>query len=605
MVQGWLDWQDLNPAAVATAGSALAARSGNSSVAATANANGSGKKNSIATEGAGVGQTVGGVATGRAGVQFEVSCDACSLQVDGMTVVGSLGPVETSACITPAAVSSGASSSSSQPGQQLLQLLMLFTTNDIRRTKISVRSRPCNGLNSPSGSAAWVPLVAAASSPPALGVSSAAVREDSGASTPFSRGMLCSVTAQLPRVAAVAAAANAADSGGSSTLQQVVFLSAEQMREAVTITVNATAAAEESAGDAKGSVADANSSTPVTEAQSSITVDAPAGGSGEGEARQEAAMLKMESGQNSSSNSTDESAAAVEAAMEADRQRRAAQTAAAKAAALARGIRVADLVPDWVDKLPADTEYSFSCGCYWNGSWAGNVSVGVAANSGSGHARLFLAGWPVAAKSRWAFGPSDLDVRSYSTVLQRQQLALDSDSADPLVEAAHLWSLAGSSSGGFSSSSSPHSTRRSLSQGSAADASGGVHTGPAAAALSVDRIRSLRQSRLQQLAVSRTSSSIGSSSSSVLGLQPIGSVDAVSRRQIMPMAGHHQLLVLQGDGLTARGQVVVLAPGDVSSSVSDAAGHDSSAGNTNSNSSSYAVPSSWLPGLWDAWAPAG
>lgn len=73
----------------------------------------------------------------------------------------------------------------------------------------------------------------------------------------------------------------------------------------------------------------------------------------------------------------------------------------------------------------------------------------------------------------------------------------------------------------------------------------------------------------------------------------------------MPMAGHHQLLVLQGDGLTARGQVVVLAPGDVSSSVSDAAGHDSSAGNTNSNSSSYAVPSSWLPGLWDAWAPAG
>jgi hypothetical protein len=106
---------------------------------------------------------------------------------------------------------------------------------------------------------------------------------------------------------------------------------------------------------------------------------------------------------------------------------------------------------------------------------------------------------------------------------------------------------------------------------------------------------------MQQQSVSRSSSSASSAgSSSLLGLQPLGSIDGVSRRVVMPAAGQHQLLVLQAEDVTGDAQVVVMAPGDTSSS----SGSKLAAGD-GSSSDGGSMISSWLPGAWDAWVPAG
>jgi hypothetical protein len=514
------------------------------------------------------------------------------LQIDGMTVAGSLGAVETSSCVTPAAVTSAAAASgSSSEDHTLLHLSMLFTTNDMRKARFSVRVRRCSGVNSQSGSGEWLPLSAAGTdSPPALAISSAAVAGQAGSTQVYTRGMLCAVRAQPPPAAAATDGDRAALSG-SSVQQRLVLLSADQLRKAITITVNTTA-------DTIPTPPAAINSSSISKAQS-LTVDAPQGTLSEGAAggSTNGTLTEAEAAE----------AAAEAAAREADEKHRAAQTAAAKAAALAEGISVADLVPDWVSTLPADTQYSFSCGCYWNGSWEGNVSLSVSAasdsNGGSsgsnGHAQMYLAGWPVAAKVGRVLGPSDLDVRGYSTLMQRQQLAAGSNSADPLVDTAHLWAA-----GSFLDITS------SGSGGSGAQKSGdeaGVSNPASSGVLSANAIWQRRYTRLQQQAVSRTSSASSSStsggSSSLLWLQPIGMLDGVSKRVIMPMAGQHQLLVLQAEGLTADGQVVVLAPGGTNSSTSSllAAGGSSS----KPGDGSADVLSSWLPGPWDAWVPAG
>jgi hypothetical protein len=589
MLQGWLDWRDLNPAAV----TAFASTAGTAAPTVSA---GSANRATIATEGAGVGTSMGGLSVGSAGVQFELSCDSCSLQIDGMTVAGSLGGVETSSCVTPAAVTSAAAASgSSRKDHTLLHLSMLFTTNDVRKARFSVRIRHCSGINSQAGSGEWLPLSAAgANSPPALAVSSAAVAGQAGSTQVYTRGMLCAVRAQPPPAAAAAADGNAAALRDSSVQQRLVFLPADKLREAITITVNTT----DDTLLKPSAASNSSSSSSISRAQS-LTVDAPQG-------------MFSERAAGGSTNSTQTEAEAAEAAAEAaareaEEQRRAAQTAAAKAAALAKGISVVDLVPDWVNSLPTDTQYSFSCGCYWNGSWEGNVSVSVSAASGSnggssgsnGRAQMYLAGWPVTAKAGRVLGPSDLDVRGYSTLMQRQQLAAGSSSADPLVDAAHLWAagsffdITSSSGGGGGSQKGGDES------GVSSPASSGV--------LSANAIWRRRYMRMQQQAVSRTSSagsSSGSSgSSSLFGLQPIGVLDGVGRRVIMPMAGQHQLLVLQAEGLTADGQVVVLAPGDTSSSSSSMLAPGGSS--TKPGNGSAEVLSSWLPGPWDAWVPAG
>jgi hypothetical protein len=597
------------------------------------------------------------MSTGAAGVQFELSCDSCSLQIDGLTVAGSLGGVETSSCVTPAAVAppsdAGTSSSSYTLQQQspLLHLSILFTTNDNRKARFQVRTRPCSGINSQAGSGGWLPLTAAgAGSPPALAVTSAAVAGQAGSPQAFTRGMMCAVTAQLPPPTAPATAsaaaagagnatATAAPAAGSGVLQQLVFLSAAQMRAAITISVNATAdgpavpslaafnGSAGQAGNASSSNSTTNSTSSVTSSRArnaahSITVDVPQGMFAKDDSDSEGAAPGSDSSSNTTMTEEEAAeAAAEEAALQAELQRRAAQTAAAKAAALAEGISVAELVPDWVSSLPADTTYSFSCGCYWNGSWDGNVSVSVSAaapgdggSSGSsgGRAKLFVAGWPVAAKAGRVLGPSDLDVRGYSTLLQRQQLAAGSDSADPLVDAAHVWASQGSFIDASSSSSSSsgqvggnEAGGRSTSSSSSA-ASSGRET------LSAEAIRRRRYARVQQAAAGRVSSgsSGGSGSSTLVGLQPIGRLDGTSRRKIFKRSGQHQLLVLQAEGLTAGDQVVVFAPGDTSSVGSSsadgmlAAGAGSGGGSKASNGS-VAVLSSWLPGPWDAWVPAG
>jgi hypothetical protein len=409
-------------------------------------------------------------------------------------------------------------------------------------------------------------------------------------------------------------------------LHRMVFISAEIMQEAISIPANLT-----TDGAAIPAVPPSDAEIPPSSESSSATVDAPgyeaegiqAGGISSSVSSPDSANSTTTGdagtdGMNAtgSGNSTAEAlaaaaaaqAAADAAARRAEAQRRAAQTAAAKAAALARGIGVSDLVPDWVGTLPGETRYSLSCGCYWNGSWEGNVSVAVkaadssgssmlAAGSGglSGHARMFLAGWPVAARAGQVLGPSDLDVRGYSTLMQRQQLAAGSDSADPLVDAAHSWAVGlGLHDGGYITSSG--------SRASGADFEGGSSS----STLTAEGVRRRRHARVQQQAVSRTSggsSADGSSgSSSVLGLQPLGVVDGVSRREVIAMAGQHQLLVLQAEGLTGEAQVVVLAPGDPYTNSNSSS--SLAAGSSNGGSSS-SVASSWLPGPWEAWVPAG
>lgn len=657
MIQGWLDWRELNPTAAAAISRQQAAARADSPAGAGSPA----RPGSVAVEGTGLGASLGGggMSVGAAGVQFELSCDSCSLQIDGTTVVGSMGGVETSTCVVPAAVAqvSAGGSSSAAAGQRhahLLHLHMLFTTNDNRNAKFNVRVRPCTGINSQAGAGAWAPLSAASASPPVFAVPSAAV---SGAwqqiSTQqqevYARGMLCAVRAQPPAAAPVAAgdasapaaAADSTSDGGA--LQRVVFLSAERMQQAISIPAEATAdvaamPAPPPSDDSLKSSSNSPLASPSTNSgNSNITVDAPAGAgfeedgtpiNKEAPAQQRASSDGSSDGSmavnaTSSGNATADAlaaAAAARAAAEArarkeQAQRRAAQTAAAKAAALARGVGVSDLVPDWVATLPADTRYSFSCGCYWNGSWEGNVSVavkaggssgssagGILAAGSSGHTRMFLAGWLVAAQSGQVLGPSDLDVRGYSTLMQRQQLAAGSDSADPLVDASHDWASGlGLYDAGAVPSSSSGSSMVSRDSGLAAGSE-------SKQALSAEGVRRRRHSRVQQQAVSRTSggssASGGSGSSSVLGLQPLGVLDGVSRRVIMPLAGQHQLLVLQAEGLAGDAQLVVLAPGDTSSNSSSSSllAANGSGGGSSGNSS---IVSSWLPSAWDAWVPAG
>jgi hypothetical protein len=634
MVQGWLDWRDLNPeaaaiAAVAPPRSAAAAGGAASHTqpaappAATATSGGK-----IATEGATQAQQqhASGMQLGSAGVQFELSCDSCSLHIDGMTVAGSLGQTDTSACVTPVQWAAEGSTAATQQQRQLLHLQVLFTSNDVRQTKLQVRARPCQAGAAASADGSWAHLTAAAASPPAFGLSAAAVAASAASSSgDYLRGMLCSLRADVAAVQDAAPAARDSSSNNTTAVQgsssstaatparvlhRSVFLTADEIRRAVQRPVdpaedghNATAAA---------AVADASSAAvprhaPPTRIRS--TVDTP-GSEPEGEG-------SWQAGSSNSSNSSNGSSAAVETEEDrayAERQRqRAAQLEAARAAATARGITVAALAPDWVAELPGSTQYSLSCACFWNGSWAGNVSVGVTATvpaaasgrdgtsssggaSSGGSARLFVAGWPVAAKplSSQLYGPSDVEVAAYSTWLQRRQLESGSTSADPLTDGAQLWAagLLGVAGSGDGNDDEAQSGSRGAVLASLAP--------DAAAVLPAAVIQTYRQMRLQQAASGRVGShgrGGGGSGSVAPGLLPVGSLDGVSRRAVPEWPGWMQLLVLQASGLAGDGQVVVLAPGGGGGSLA-------ASSSSSSSQNSSVITSSWLPDAWDAWVPA-
>jgi hypothetical protein len=666
MVQGWLDWADLNPAAARApaAAAAAAAAAPSDGPGPAGGGRGGGGGGSVATEGASAARGVlskGGVSIGSAGVQFELSCDGCTLHIDGVAVAGTLAPTVTSACVTPAHSASGVpgalDASQQQQQQLLLHLQLLFTSRDARQTRLEVRSRPCSvaaaGGSSSSSSQGWATLAAAggsSSSPPAFGLSASAVNRAAadnatrGSSAAYLRGMLCSVSAQLP-----AGVGQVASNSTGQLLQRAVLLTPEQLRASASLPAAVLAAhnSTPSAQDARqGSLAAAApSQQPSTRRRAAphaarSTVATPGDdvedGSWEADSTKPDHMnvtSSAEGGANGTGGASSADQASEEDRAYAQVQRaRAAKLAAAKAAALARGISVARLAPDWVAGLPGGTLYSLSCACYWNGSWPGNVTVGVtaawrdgvegsssdssdssggsgAASSG-GAARLFLAGWPVAAHALASvlYGPSDLDVKAYSTWLQRAQLSSGSAGSDPLADGgagALLWAgdlLGGAAAGAPSSGSSTGGLLAGLAgrPGSSGAASG-------SAALPAAAIRAYRALRLQQAATGRSGGAAsvagsGGSSGMASGLLPVGSADGAARREVLPQAGGWmQLLVLQAQGLAADGQVVVLAPGESDGSSGSSS---SSSSNDDADSSDGRVASSWLPAPWDAWVPA-
>ncbi|WIA34710.1 hypothetical protein OEZ86_013021 [Tetradesmus obliquus] len=131
VVQGWLDWQDLNLAAVEWLQN-LSSSSENSSAGSTSD-----------TSGLGLG--VGAPVLGSAGVQFELVCGnqdqphGCTLHIDGLVVAGSIGEPAMSACIVPARrlITSSSSSISEALAEQLLHLELLFATDDLREITFS------------------------------------------------------------------------------------------------------------------------------------------------------------------------------------------------------------------------------------------------------------------------------------------------------------------------------------------------------------------------------------------------------------------------------------------------------------------------------------
>jgi hypothetical protein len=485
VVQGWLDWQDLNPAASEW----------------LQNPSSSGDSSS-----SGFGSGLGSPVVANVGVQFELVCGnqerphACALHIDGMAVAGSIGEPATSACIVPARrliTTTSSSSSDVAVAEQLLHLELLFATDDIREAVFSVKSRPClltadGSLQLPAGSdGSFAGLVPAAGAS-ALGLSlaevaaAAADSSSSGSSTEgYMRGMLCTVRATVPPQGP----AGSNSTSSSRQLEKVVVLTAEQLQQAAASTNDAVAAEAAAAAAA----------------------------------------------------SNDTAAAAASAGTAHDSH----MEATAEVVSSVAGISVQQLAPEWTAALPHDTSYGLTCGCYWNGSWPGGVSVGVGAGS-TGTASMYLAGWPVEVQRVLPqYGPSDIEVKDYSSWLQRQQLASGSAVADPIH-----WRAA---NGGV-------------------DFNGLALNDPAVMAQVGFRPKTLSDGPL-------------------FGL---GKLTGLYAYAVPAGGGYAQLLVLQAEGLSAAGRLVAVA--DVAQAVEMSA--------SDSARPFAALKEGWMPGEWDAWLPA-
>lgn len=464
VVQGWLDWQTLNPEAYNWLQEALNPTDG-------------------------LHPAVGGVTCGTAGVQFELACASgdtqmsCSLHVDGQVVAGSLDETQVSSCIAPSRRQlsnsgkySNTTGSAAAGREQLMHIELLFAADDMRAAQFTVKTRPCilssNGsVHVPSGSAgAFVDLVAEPTAS-ALGLTASAVQ--SGVGSSYQAGMLCSVKATVPP---------SAGNLSSTVLERTVYLTAEELQQTLHI--------ERSSWEAPG-------------VNSSVSNDTHA-------------------------------------------------EPTAKAVAGIPGIAVQQLVPDWVTSLPLNTMYGFHCGCYWNGSWGGNVSTGIHAG-GTGSAFLYLAGWPVAASRLLpVYGPSDIDVTLYSSWQQQQQLLSGSSSADPL-----RWQDNGRD----------FQLPDSIPAGSTAEWIAAMFE-------------------------------LGFRPTQLLGgiVFTLGDFDSVQPYAVPAQSGWFQLLVIQGDMMDAQGRVVVAAAVQVVSAADESNG-------VNAQGSGPAA-AGWLPGTWDAWVPA-
>jgi hypothetical protein len=485
VIQGWLDWQDLNPATLEWLQNPSSSSDSSS---------------------AGLGSGLSSLAVASVGVQFELVCGnqerphACALHIDGMSVAGSIGEPATSACIVPARrliTSSSSSSSEAVLAEQLLHLQLLFATDDVREAVFSVKSRPCaltadGSAELPAGSdGSFAGLVPAAGAS-ALGLSLTEVNAAAAASSSslegYMRGMLCTVRATVPPQGG-AAGSNSSSTSSSRQLEKVVVLTAEQMKQA------------------------AASTSDVFIAEATAAAAA----------------------------SNDTAAAAASAGTAHDSH----MEATAEVVSSVAGISIQQLAPEWTAALPHDTSYGLTCGCYWNGSWPGGVSVGVGAGS-TGTASMHLAGWPVDVQRVLPqYGPSDIEVKDYSSWLQRQQLASGSAVADPVQ-----WRTP--TSGGGANQLIPYD--------------------PAVVAEIGYRPKMLADGPLFSL----------------------GKLTGLYAYAVPPGGGYAQLLVLQAEGLSAGGRLVAVA--DVAQAVEMSA--------SDSARPFAALKEGWIPGEWDAWLPA-
>jgi hypothetical protein len=486
VVQGWLDWQDLNPAALEWLQNPSSSSDSSNS---------------------GLGSGLGSPVVANVGVQFELVCGnqerphACALHIDGMTVAGSIGEPATSACIVPAhrlILSATTSSSDVAVAEQLLHLELLFATDDIREAVFSVKSRLClltadGGSVLPAGSDGSLSGLVPAAGASALGLSlaevAAAAGDSSSSTEGYMSGMLCTVRATVPPQGA--AAGSNSSTSSSRQLEKVVVLTAEQLQQAAALSNDAAAA-------------------------------------------EAAAALAA---------SHDTSAAAASAGTAHDSHMK----ATAEVVSSVAGISIQQLAPEWTAALPHDTSYGLTCGCYWNGSWPGGVSVGVGAGS-TGTASMYLAGWSVDVQRVLPqYGPSDIEVKDYSSWLQRQQLA----SGSAVADSVH-WRVANSAVG----SNSP------------------------TAALNDPAVMAQVGLRPKMLADGPFFS--------------LGKLTGLYAYAVPAGGGYAQLLVLQAEGLSAAGRLVAVA--DVAQAVE--------MGASDSARPFAALKEGWMPGEWDAWLPA-
>jgi hypothetical protein len=584
LIQGWLDWRDLNPAAVTwLQGLEMVNSSSGSSM--------------VGGDQAGVGAIQGqsSIAVGLLGVQFKLSCQSCSLHVDGMAVAGgaavrdSQGALpasdsQESTCIVPSRRMTETDSSSSSSNilsrplvpasQQLLHLEILFAADRVASAAFSVLARPCAttsaGAEASSSSSSWVPVKAAGVRGLSLGVSSLSVQ----------------AAAAAPAAAAAFeqdGAVQEAPATGSAGTAGIISSDSNSGRYTRGMKCLVTAVVPPSSSH--GPEDSSSSSSSSSDNRSS------AAESSKSKVEQRAVLLTAEDlEQITLLNRKRDTSARPSSSSSSSNSNATAAELTARAIGAARGIQVQQLVPDWATSHPAGTVYGFSCACYWNGSWLGTVSAAVKAG-GSGAAALYLAGWPVASAGLPAalqklYGPSDIRISSYSTLRQQQMLAAGSSSADPL-----MWAAAGSSA-----------------------AAGG------AAGLGY---RMARQS----------SGTTGVFDLGVLdGAVAVGSdpgQDAGTGSSSSSSSKFHQLLVLQGEGLTAHSEVVVLTATEKAAAATaaesaqwvhgpfvmgdTAGGGSSSSGGGDGDPDDMTVASSanaaaalqgWLPRAWDAWVPA-
>lgn len=98
------------------------------------------------------------------------------------------------------------------------------------------------------------------------------------------------------------------------------------------------------------------------------------------------------------------------------------------------------LLPDLVGALPTSTRYGFACAGFTNATVPAGLALGITGgDGGSGRVGAWLGGWPLdlAPLIPRLYGSSDLDVRSFSNIMQQTMM---------LAQQAGAVTAAGSSS---------------------------------------------------------------------------------------------------------------------------------------------------------------